>query len=451
MSARRAVPEGLRIAWASPVNTGSAIGRVSADVTDALIDRGHDVRLIATEADPALAASSRHPAVAECEHFSAVDFDRLGEETDAVVVNIGDNYAFHAGVFPLLERGGCVGVFHDFYLYNLLRGWSEASAGGRPASWARARRIQAVTDTYGAPLAGLAARAESGEASLEAIAARMPMTEWLAARCAAALGHARFYLDRLAAGCPGPVEMARLPVRGREVAPLAPRDSGEIRLLTVGVMNANKCAAEVIEAIAGAPALRERIAYDLAGPIDEGERARLGALSSRLGYRGLAIHGPVGDDRLKALLEAADILCCLRRPVLEGASGSAVEALMAARPVLIADAGSGAEIPDEVVFKVPPACHPGDIAAQLQRLADNAVLRRTAGAKGKAWALETFSLPAYVDTLEALIRAAIVAWPAQAVGRALGREIAALGLGPGDPAVARVEAVLAPLLSGARQ
>jgi glycosyltransferase involved in cell wall biosynthesis len=451
VSVRGQLSDRLRIAWASPVNSGSAIGRVSADVTDALIARGHDVRLIATEADPALAAASRHPATAECEHFSAVDFDRLAEETDAVVVNIGDNYAFHAGVFPLLERGGCVGVFHDFYLYNLLRGWSEAIAGGRPASWARARRIQVVTDTYGAPLAGLAARAETGEASLDAIAARMPMTEWLAAKCAGALGHAGFYLDRLAAGCPGPIEMARLPVRGREVAPLAPREAAGLRLLTVGVMNANKCAAEVIEAIAGAPALRDRIGYDLAGPIDETERARLGALASRLDYRGLAIHGPVDDGRLKALLEAADVICCLRRPVLEGASGSTVEALMAARPVLVANAGSAAEIPDDMVFKIPAACAPADIAAQLQRLADDPVLRRTAGAKGKAWAVETFSLTAYVDTLEGLIRAAIAAWPAQAVGRALGREIAALGLGPGDPAVARVEAVLAPLLSGARR
>lgn len=450
MSARGEVAEALRIAWASPVNTGSAIGRVSADVTDALIARGHAVRLIATEADPALCLT-RHPARAECIHFSDLDLATLGDETDIVVVNVGDNFAFHAGVFPLLEQGGCLGVFHDFYLYNLLRGWSEHAAAGRPEGWTRARRLAAVTDTYGPPLAALARQAETGAAPLALMAARMPMTEWLASQCAGALGHAGFYLDRLAAGCPGPIAMGRLPVRDRAVRPLAPREDPEITVLTVGVMNANKCAAEVIQAIAGSEALRDRARYHLAGWVEPGERARVTALAASQGYAGLTIHGPVDDTALTELLEDADIIACLRAPVLEGASGSAIEALLAGRPVIVADAGSYAELPDDVAFKVTAQVSPADIAAQLERLAENPVLRRTAGARARAWALETFSLSAYVEVLEPLMAATIAAWPAQAVGRRFGADLAALGLGPRDPAVTRLEASLAPLLAGGRR
>ena len=41
----------------------------------------------------------------------------------AMVVNIGDNYPFHAGVFAILDAAPCLGIFHDFYIYNLFSGW----------------------------------------------------------------------------------------------------------------------------------------------------------------------------------------------------------------------------------------------------------------------------------------------------------------------------------------
>ena len=58
--AKASLGPALRIAWASPLNQASAIGRVSVDVAEALVGRGHGVRLIATEhAD--FANRPRHP------------------------------------------------------------------------------------------------------------------------------------------------------------------------------------------------------------------------------------------------------------------------------------------------------------------------------------------------------------------------------------------------------
>jgi glycosyltransferase involved in cell wall biosynthesis len=447
---KAALGEALRIGWASPLNQASAIGRVSVHVTDALVERGHEVSLIATE-HGSLRDEPRHPAMAPVVHWSQVDLDQLTEDYDIVVVNIGDNFNYHAGIFPLLDNVGCLGIFHDFYLYNLFNGWIEDSSRSRTAGWRRARHISAITDAYGPPLGQLAAQAEAGTLALETIAARMPMTEWVAQRCAGGLAHAGFYLDRLAAACAGPLAVAPLPVTGRDVAPLEPRaDGAKVTVLTVGVMNANKCAAEVITAIGASATLADRISYRLVGPIGPAEAERLRALAGSLGYAGLSILGPVDDAALKTHLEASDIICCLRRPVLEGASGSAIEGLLAGRPVIVADAGFYGELPDDVVFKVPADVDPSRLAAQLERLCDNAVLRRTAGAKAKAWAEEHFSVAAYLEVLEPLMWATIAAEPLLAVGARLGAELAKLEIPADDPAIGRIEADLAILFASNR-
>jgi len=450
VSGKAALDEFLRIGWASPLNQASAIGRVSVHVADALIDRGHQVRLIATEHAP-LRDEPRHPAKAPCVHWSQVDLDQLSEDYDIVVVNIGDNFNYHAGIFPLLDNVGCLGIFHDFYLYNLFCGWLEDSSRSRTAGWRRAHHLSAITDTYGPPLAGLAAQAEAGTLALETIAARIPMTEWVARRCAGGLVHAGFYLDRLAAVCAGPLAVAPLPVTGRDVAPLEPRAQGaKVTVLTVGVMNANKCAAEVIAAIGGSRILADRVSYRLVGPIEPAEAERLRALAGSLGYAGLSILGPVDDAALKTHLEASDIICCLRRPVLEGASGSAIEGLLAGRPVIVADAGFYGELPDDIVFKVAGDVDPSRLAAQIEWLCDNAALRRTAGAKARAWAEEHFSVVAYLEVLEPLLWATIAAEPVLAVGRRLGAELAQLELPSDDPTVSRIEADLASLFASGR-
>ena len=442
--------EALRIGWASPLNQASAIGRVSVHVTDALVEAGHQVCLIATE-HASLRDEPRHQARAPCIHWSDVNLNQLSEDYDIVVVNIGDNFHYHAGIFPLLDNVGCLGIFHDFYLYNLFNGWVEDTSRSRTAGWRRAHHISAITDAYGPPLAQLAAQAEAGTLALETIAARMPMTEWVARRCAGGLAHAGFYLDRLAAACAGPLAIAPLPVTGRGVAPLEPRaDGAKVTILTVGVMNANKCAAEVITAIGGSPALADRVSYRLVGAIEPAEAERLRALAGSLGYTGLTILGPVDDSALKTHLEASDIICCLRRPVLEGASGSAIEGLLAGRPVIVADAGFYGELPDDIVFKVAADVDPTRLAGQLERLCDDAFLRRTAGAKARAWTEKHFSIAAYLEVLEPLMWATISAQPLLAVGARLGAELAKVEIPADDPAVGRIEADLAILFASNR-
>lgn len=431
----------MKIAWGTPTHQQSAIGRVSADVVGALVARGHQVKVIATEWE-----REDHPRHAF--GVEVQDWRRLGagwaSDHDLLIANIGDHFLNHGGLFALFGALPTVGIFHDFYLYNLFNGW--VWDGGRPENEQNRRRNEVLRATYGEAGAALRPEGNSGRQDFDSLAAQPPMTEWIAARCHGALTHADFYLERVAAACPGPAASAAMPVTARGVEPLPDRHGRKLRALTVGVMNPNKCVDRVIEAIAGST-LREALAYSLVGPISPEEGERLTGLAERLGFEGLEIHGAATDAELSDQLSQADIICCLRRPVLEGSSGSAIEGLLAGRPLLVADAGFYAELPDDLVFKVDAEVPVVDVRAQLERLADDEPLRQRSGAAGAAWATQRFDLGAYAARVETLAQETLSAMPILRVGADFGERLAALGLTPLDPAVARIGAEVSALLA----
>lgn len=427
-------PPDLNIGWATPRLAWSAIGRESVRVTDALADLGWRITLIGTEAekpDEPL-RPSRLPQI----HWRDASPAELASAFDLMVVNVGDNYPLHAGIFEILEATPALGIFHDAYLHNLLNGYLNARGEGP-------REAEAImVETYGPQVRDRARAAARGELPLAEMAREFPMTEWVARRCAGALAHAGFYLPRLAAACPGPVAMAHLPVAPRGVGPLPRRRRARLSVVTVGVMNPNKCADRVIAAIGGSDPLRDVVEYHLVGPIEPAERARLEALAEGLDFRGLRISGAVDDEVLTEALEAADIVCCLRHPVLEGASGSAIEGLLSGRPVVVADAGFYGEIPDDLVFKVPSEVPVEQLRAVLERLGRDEPLRRSTGERARAWAAEAFSLEQYLQALGPLVEATAAAAPWRAASDAAAFELGLIGLAADDPAVGRIGALL---------
>ena len=112
----------MKICWVTPFVLRSSIGRVSAEVAKQLAARGHQVEILRCE-DQNDPAEPLHPTALPVHHWRSYDLNRLRAEFDVVVVNIGDNYPFHAGVFAILDAAPCLGIFHDFYIYNLFSGW----------------------------------------------------------------------------------------------------------------------------------------------------------------------------------------------------------------------------------------------------------------------------------------------------------------------------------------
>jgi glycosyltransferase involved in cell wall biosynthesis len=361
-----------------------------------------------------------------------INTQEIDQLYDLIVLNIGDNYNLHAGIMAFIDRSVCVGIFHDFYIYNLFQQWIVQN------DFSQDIYEQEVLLTYGESSLSLARAAWRNEAQLQDVADSLPMTEWIANRCGAALAHSRFYLDRLEAACAGPVNVAPLPFDSRDVPLLFHRNRNEVVLLTVGVMNPNKCVAEVIKAICATPLLRERCRYRLAGIVSDSDRMYLTKIASMGGFTKLDFLGEIDDAPLTKELANSDVILCLRKPVLEGASASAIEAMKSGRPVVVADAGFYRDLPDELVFKIPPSVEQSALTEVLERLVESEELRVDTGRKARAWACDTFTTERYAATLEALASDFVRAKPVLSLTRRVGHELATLGVRADDPSLASI-------------
>jgi glycosyltransferase involved in cell wall biosynthesis len=419
----------MKIAWVTPFNEESAIGRFSRLVVMSLHDLGHEVTVIRSESTDLL-RTVHYPVSLEVLPWTALrDCPQRAQGYDIFVHNIGNYYPFHAGNLGLLDLFGGAVIFHDFYLLGLFHGW-------RPlAGQAEARFV--LETLYGQGAAEEIDTSLTRPDYLSYTAQRFPMTEWLARSADGAIAHSGFYLDRLSAACAGPVTV--IPLAYDSLGQFTPADektpSQLLTVLTFGNINPNKRVTSVIKAIGGSDLLRDRIDYKIVGLIDDGTRQALQALAAEVGLSHLTITGQVSDSTLHEYLDRADIICCLRWPALEGASASAIESMFTGRPVLVTDVGFYSELPDDTVFKVRLEQEGEDVTRHLELLVESPDIGVATGRRAAAYAARVFTADSYAASLVPFLAEVIESKPLVEVSRRIGRTLGALGFRPSDPAL----------------
>lgn len=132
-----------------------------------------------------------------------------------------------------------------------------------------------------------------------------------------------------------------------------------------------------------------------AGP----EKAALQERAKLLKLQNLTFLPPVGRDEMPALVASADIaLVPLKGEIFGAVPSKLYEAMSAARPVVLVAKGEGATIVESSGAGL--VVTPGDIfglAAAVERLAKDAVLRQSLGQAGRQAAVARFSRARIVD------------------------------------------------------
>lgn len=372
----------MKLAWYTPYSLPSAVGRFSALVVAELARQGIDVVVVRSEIPtPDLRRSGAHPAPGPVRW--AADCGVGHDGVDLVVHNVGDHHGNHAFSFRDLRRRPGIVILHDVSLHGALLGL--AGAGGDAAP------------DYEAVL-----RAECGDGALhrfrqsrdtdprawwyEAVADH-PVLRFALRDASGIVTHSRYAAAIVAPRVAAPLTTIPLAYDGPAVALPAPRLAAPLRLLTIGNVNPNKRVGDVIAALAGDAALAARCEYRVVGAIEDAVRADLVARSAASGVA-LTVTGPVDAAALGAELAAADVVICLRRPSLEGASASVIEGMLSGRPVIVSDIGCFAEIPGRLVAKVAPGREPADLRRELHAIVAAPDAARARGAAARAWALE---------------------------------------------------------------
>ena len=332
-------------------------------VAGALSDADHAVTIVRSESGEVLNGSDVLPGTEVIRWDEVCYVPDFWDPFDAVVYNIGDNYPFHAGAIELVSRIPGVVIFHDYFLLDLFRAWGVASG-----NLALGDRI--LDDLYGKDTARRLHAMDGRPDFWEHATEHFPMTEWMARFGYGSVAHSSFYADRLKRCCGGPVAVIR-PAYDTlsEFRSLAEREErSSAGVLTVGHVNQNKRVESVIRAIGGSDVLRDRCRYHVVGLVTDQERERLRAVAQAVSFHNLEITGEVSNEILRAQIEAADMICCLRWPVFEGSSATAGEGMLSGRPIIVTDAGFYHELPDDLVFKVDPTSELSSLTSQLTRL-----------------------------------------------------------------------------------
>jgi glycosyltransferase involved in cell wall biosynthesis len=415
----------MRFAWGTPWNHRSAIASYSRAIVAELVEQGHAVEIFRTESEEGLGLPplEQNRGAREGRAIANVDTHELGLHFDALIVNFGDNWAFHAGALAIVGKVPMIAIVHDAVLSGLMHGLRRHTL---PLAASRSRGLEDGDD---------------------------PLPEWIAANAIATIAHGRHYAHRLAAQCRGPCHVLPLAFPALRAVPARRRrDSERLVVATVGHANENKRAEAVIDAIGVSPTLRGRCEYRLLGAVEEPIRQRLSRRAAGWGLPAMPLFsGWLAEDDLAAAFAEIDVVSALRDPVLEGGSASLITALLSARPTLVSNHGPYADIPDDLVLKCTPGREAVDVARHLEWILANSGAAEEMGARAQKFAREHHSSTRYVEGLLRTVGESVSRGPVIMTQINLDRTLDEVGMRPRDPARMRMRSQLAEMIDDRTQ
>lgn len=399
----------MKVLIFTPVIKASAIGRMACLVTQALGSQGHDVAIVRTESR----VLRENPANTALRDFGtdAIRWDdeqgvlNAAATADLIVYQVGDNYPFHEGCLTWLPKLPGVVCLHDFFLGHIFYEWAQRDL---------AHAGVLLRQLYGSDVANRFFKFPNNSAFIEGTRDIAPMSEWIASQALGVITHSRWGTPRVAAACTGPVRVVPLaydaPGIPLSTASQVTKYPGRLNLLTIGYINRNKRADQVIRAIASSPMLRANVVYRLVGHINPEMVLELSRLANSLRVN-LLISGEVDDETLAHAVAAADAMSCLRWPSLEGGSASAIESMLYRKPTMVTDTGFYAEIPNDCVVKIAHGDEVANIRSALEQLCSEPERREQLGERAYSWAKVTYSADTYARQLVDMSRLSQMARP----------------------------------------
>jgi len=381
----------MKIAWFTPYNKRSAIGKYS-QVASKIIAKNHAVVLWVSQNEDEL-----HEVNLPIIRYKPSDGDlknRLNQ-FDMIIYNFGDNLKFHQDIFEVYRKISGLVILHDYLLHHFFLGYFYqrqnflkqylASIGLAYGDKAESLFNKSMNSRNGIPIS------DTDEID------KYPFFEPILINAKGVMVHSFFAKTTLEKKYPGSITQLNMPYNNMCIpTPLIPKrntdESKCIRLLTVGRINSNKRIDKILGIIGKNKTLKDKLRYSIVGDY-ESDGKYFNYLKKIIKKYSLdnnvTFHGYLEEGALFQHIANADICVNLRYPVMSGGSWSLLDEFHAKKPIIVSDSGFFSEIPDDAVIKIPIDSREEKILEKkLLLLAANPKIRETIGKKGNRYSLQ---------------------------------------------------------------
>lgn len=425
----------MRIAWFTPFNAKSAIGRYSKCATEALSKYIEVVLFLEPQQEM---HQTQLPVVY---YRDGQDISDVLATYDLIVYNMGDHCQYHKSIYNVMQKHPGLVIAHDICMHHFFHGYYINNP-----------------DVYESKLIQLYGKEDTKKIikSTKNVILWMSMDllkyNMLRLICENARGvmvHSKYHAKKLAEVYFGPTAMIPLidMYEPKEEEPYinVHLNRKKINILTVGNVNSNKNILKVMDTIAKCNFLRKNICYTVIGETNNEFYLKriLKKLKDEKLSRNFKLIGYVDDKKLAAYYNGADIICNLRYPAIEGGSASLQEQLLQGKAVIVADTGVYSEVPDDCVIKIDPNHMKESLQEKLIMLVRDKNCVKTLGKNAQAFAKEQYNKEKYTSEIIELMRKLIFAGPLHNVLSKLTHELDEMGLNtqPGEPRLKVIESV----------
>ena len=385
----------MKIVLFSPSIETSAIAQTSQMLVDQLAKSGHQIVLVASEIESNVGKKLKFNCNKLLEHTNFAQVEDALNAADVVCYQVGDNYDYHGGLISYLIRYPGVVILHDFFVPHLFYSWALSDPKCARQIFSKIQP-DSNFDVF---------VKEIGQRDfLERHIGNYQLVGWIASMASSVITHSEWGLSYFKDFSAGPIRIIPLiPSQKLLAQTFIPAErSDEFVVLTVGNVNYNKRASQIIRAISCNPSLVENTIYRIVGSINPTIANELNRLASELGVR-IEITGEVNDADLHYYLSRASVVTCLRFPALESSSASLIEALFSEKATIVVDTGCYREIPDDCVMKIDIENEIEEICESLTRLLNDVELRASIAKKGHDWARLNYDVRKYVGAVESAL------------------------------------------------
>ncbi len=312
------------------------------------------------------------------------------QDYDAILYQMGNNYAGHRYIYESLQHFPGIVVLHDYVMqgfyaeqslatgdFSLYRALLEQYYGNKGKEIAENIRSRSPVPIWESPSA-----------------LQYPLNEEIVGLASGLIVHSDFVKNRILPLTSVPV--VTIPSHGyipksfdtQAVRKEMGLEEDEILICSAGYINKNKRYDLILAALEELADLRFR--FVIAGE-DRGKLLSAAKPTDRTQFQVLG-HLPL--QAMERIISASDICINLRYPTMGENSGSLLRMMGYGKPILVTNVGSYAELPDYAVLKIEPDIDEKELIKRfIQELVQDPDFRKAVGREARTYVEEECSIP----------------------------------------------------------